>query len=500
MLIPLGTDQPRSRIPRITLAIIIICFVLYPVSFVMRGVMAVPYELEYQYHSLQQSLVTKWMLEQGEPNPRRKYKQLLRKPQKMEETIKEFKKDMEAKKLGYYMRSKYEEWKKLHAEYKEKRKKEFDYVFGYVPNDFRPHTLITNIFVHGGFWHVFWNMFFLYIIGIGLEDIWGRKLYLGFFLVGGMFAVLGHHLFTSTPSYTLVGASGAVSALMGGYLIRFYNAKLRFWFFKWEFWLPAWIVIGFWLGGDIYDALSGIGEESHVAVWGHLGGYAFGIAGALAILYSGFEEKFVAKDLAKQDEIDSLRAAKKEEKKQAAPPRLPEYEEGIKARKLGHFEEARHLIRTAVEQRPHDAEMVEELLRIDMKLENSEGVAEDFGRLIQICLNDSDMDGAFHWYRQFLQATPNTTLAGKWNYRMAMELYKRGHLAHAVAELYRFAAGRPDDNLAPKALHSAAMIQADKMGEPEKAMEAINRLLHYYPQWMPDEVQNTRDRIKKQIQ
>ncbi|MFO8057903.1 MAG: hypothetical protein R6V10_11460 [bacterium] len=187
----------------------------------------------------------------------------------------------------------------------------------------------------------------------------------------------------------------------------------------------------------MYEAVSGIGEAQHVAVFAHLGGYAMGIIGALGISYSGMEEKYISHDLQKQDEKDKIKAEKKIEKKQMKepPPRLPEFEQGIQARKEGDLDEARHLIGKAIEERPHDLEMREELLRIEQKLENHDGVAREIGGIIELYLQKNDLVNAFAWYSRFLQSTPDTRVAGNWNYRIATELYKKEHLDHAVVQV-----------------------------------------------------------------
>ncbi len=500
MLFPVGTDQPRSRIPKVTLTIIIICFAVYPFSYLLREIMSVGPDFSeiHKYKILEKDLMVKWLRNKGEEKPVRAYMVLNQNPEKLQEAIRSFQSDMEGKHLEPKTEKKYRKWKELREDILSYRKKNFDYRVGYVASDFRVHTLLTHIFIHGGFLHVFFNMYFLWIVGIGLEEVWGRKIYLAFFLAGGVAAALGHHLFTAHPDIPTIGASGAVSALMGAYMIRFYKARLRFLFFKWEFWLRSWIVIAFWLGGDVYDAVTGIGEARHIAVFAHLGGYTLGIIGAFGIMWSGVEERFISKDLEKQDEKDSIKAAKKQEKKEIKQQeRLPEFEQGLDARKLGHLEEAADLIREAIVQRPGDIEMREELLRIEQMRGNHDGMSQQIGAIIGIYFKKNDTESVFRWYRYFLEVVPGSRVAGNWNYRIATELYKQGHFAHAVAEFYRFAAGKPDDNMAPKALFSGALIQGDKMGEREKAIQALDRLAEKYPQWMPEEVSNTRQRLSK---
>jgi len=133
---------------------------------------------------------------------------------------------------------------------------------------------VTYAFLHGSLMHIFGNMFFLYLFGNAVNDKLGNVGYLCFYLAGGVFSGLGHALISANP---VLGASGAVAAVTGGFLVLFPKAIVTviYWFFFIGMWdLHAYIVIAvklIILDNVIYRS------ESNVAYEAHLSGYAFGI-------------------------------------------------------------------------------------------------------------------------------------------------------------------------------------------------------------------------------
>src|SRR3989440_7892830 len=148
-------------------------------------------------------------------------------------------------------------------------------------------TLITSMFMHGGIAHIFGNMLFLFIFGDNIEDRLGHLRYLIFYLVGGIIAGLSHVfatvLFASNPSSLLVpslGASGAISAVLGAYILLFPTNRvivLLGWF---AMPMPAFIAIGLWF---VFQLISGLGvlgsgsQQGGVAYAAHIGGFIAGL-------------------------------------------------------------------------------------------------------------------------------------------------------------------------------------------------------------------------------
>ncbi len=146
-------------------------------------------------------------------------------------------------------------------------------------------TLVTSMFLHGGFMHLAGNMLFLYIFGDNLEDILGHTRYLGFYLLSGLAAAALQVASGPYSPVPMVGASGAIAGVMGGYLLLFPRAKVDVLiiiviFFR-IFPVPAWIMLGIWFAMQLFNGFSIPGDEGGVAYWAHAGGF---IAGVLLML------------------------------------------------------------------------------------------------------------------------------------------------------------------------------------------------------------------------
>ena len=144
-------------------------------------------------------------------------------------------------------------------------------------------TLITSMFMHGGLAHIAGNMMYLFIFGDNLENAMGHRNYLIFYLLTGVIASLAHvfstvYLNQSTLIPSL-GASGAISAVLGGYMLLFPSRKVHVWLFWFIFSVPALIVVGLWF---IFQVINGMGilggkEASGIAYAAHIGGFIAGL-------------------------------------------------------------------------------------------------------------------------------------------------------------------------------------------------------------------------------
>ncbi len=147
------------------------------------------------------------------------------------------------------------------------------------------YGFLTSMFLHGGIMHLAGNMLFLWIFGDNLEDELGHILFLAFYLAGGFAAACAQYIADTDSIVPMVGASGAIAAVMGGYLLMFPKARVDVLFifviiFK-IFPLPAWIMLGLWFGIQIVSGAMASAETGGVAYWAHAGGF---IAGVLLML------------------------------------------------------------------------------------------------------------------------------------------------------------------------------------------------------------------------
>lgn len=167
--------------------------------------------------------------------------------------------------------------------------------YAFYPSHPAPVSYLSANFLHGGWLHLIFNMWFLWLAGAILEDVWGRPIYTAFYLISGAAALGAYGLIYPSSLVPVIGASGAIASAMGAFLIRFPKTKIHLVFIAWflsvrlyRFKAPAYAVLPLWLLGQLFWGLMA-GEGAGVAYWAHIGGFAFGVLGALALRYTGIE-------------------------------------------------------------------------------------------------------------------------------------------------------------------------------------------------------------------
>ncbi|HGG04210.1 MAG TPA: rhomboid family intramembrane serine protease [Aliiroseovarius sp.] len=163
------------------------------------------------------------------------------------------------------------------------------YRWGLVP-DWIMHgeqyqTLLTHMFLHGGFMHLAGNMLFLWIFGDNLEDELGHVGFLLFYLASGLGAAALQIYFGPDSQAPMVGASGAIAGIMGGYLLLFPKARVDVLFIFIVFFkifpVPAWLMLIVWFGLQLFNGVASIAGGSEVAYWAHAGGFIVGLVWVL---------------------------------------------------------------------------------------------------------------------------------------------------------------------------------------------------------------------------
>jgi len=160
----------------------------------------------------------------------------------------------------------------------------FFYTFGFVPEKmfccFPVIQVITHMFVHGGWSHIIGNMWFLKIFGDNVEDVMGHFKFFLFYIRGGIFALFFHVIFNPFSPYPLVGASGAISAVMGAYFVLFYYSRivsLVFFVLPFIVEIPAVIYLFLWFVIQVANGTLADVTGTGVAYWTHVGGFIYGI-------------------------------------------------------------------------------------------------------------------------------------------------------------------------------------------------------------------------------
>jgi membrane associated rhomboid family serine protease len=150
-------------------------------------------------------------------------------------------------------------------------------------------TIFTSMFMHAGWAHIGGNMLYLWIFGDNVEDRVGHFRYLLFYLVGGVVASVTHIVTNWGSDIPTVGASGAIAAVLGAYLVYYPASRIATWVPIGRFYqltlVPAAIVLGFWFFYQLFEGVMFFGgaDVSGVAVWAHVGGFIAGVLMALLL-------------------------------------------------------------------------------------------------------------------------------------------------------------------------------------------------------------------------
>ncbi len=158
--------------------------------------------------------------------------------------------------------------------------------FGAVPDNIlhgkQYYALFTNMFLHASWMHLLGNMVFLWVFADNIESTVGHLRFLLFYLGGGLAASAAHIFFNQASEIPTVGASGAIAAVMGAYIVMFPRSQIRTLILVFFVDISAYLFLGFWIIQQTYlgtnSLFQGDTDASGVAWWAHIGGFAFGVA------------------------------------------------------------------------------------------------------------------------------------------------------------------------------------------------------------------------------
>jgi membrane associated rhomboid family serine protease/Zn-finger nucleic acid-binding protein len=153
--------------------------------------------------------------------------------------------------------------------------------FGFFAGDFFSVGLITSMFLHGGILNLIGNMYFLWLFGDNVEDRFGRVWYPVFYLCCGIAASILHSVFNHNSIIPAIGASGAISGVMGAYMLFYPYAKVKVLFITRVVGVPAWLFLGGWFLLQLgFGLIHNFTDYSNIACFAHIGGFVFGITAA----------------------------------------------------------------------------------------------------------------------------------------------------------------------------------------------------------------------------
>ena len=275
--------------------------------------------------------------------------------------------------------------------------------WGVTPSDLSFLMLFTYMFLHTGLAHLIGNMYILYLTGPFIEDIWGRSVFTAFYLLSGIVSVLLYSMIFPHAVFPVIGASGAISGLMGAFLIKYWKTRILFfnlfffWVRKWRmFTAPAWLMLPLWLlfqilGVKLMDVLKMYGGGP-VAYWAHIWGFVFGVAVAIGMKLFRFEERFTKKQIEKKSSMDKNSRT---------------YEEAMKYIGRGEKGQAYKMLREAAREAPTHPELVHALWKLSLEFGNERETAEFLVKLIGKEVKDGHLDSALFHYRELNHHIPD---------------------------------------------------------------------------------------------
>ena len=158
------------------------------------------------------------------------------------------------------------------------------FLAGHAPASVALFPLFSSMFLHGELMHLLGNMLFLYIFGDNVEDSFGHVGYLFFYILCGIGSGLIHVMFNWGSSVPALGASGAISGVMGAYAVMFPSHRILTFFFIFLIPVPAILILGYWFALQFVAGINGLGMATAggVAWWAHIGGFLMGVVIAWA--------------------------------------------------------------------------------------------------------------------------------------------------------------------------------------------------------------------------
>jgi len=330
--------------------------------------------------------------------------------------------------------------------------------YGFVPAHPTAISYLTANFLHAGWLHLIGNMWFLWLAGFILEDNWGRTIYSIFYLVAGAIAVQIHGWLYPHSLVPLLGASGAIAALMGAFLVRFPKLKIEmFWFlfyFRGRFKAPALCLLPLWgLMELFYGSVSR--SSSGVAHWAHVGGFAFGVVGALILSKSGLEQK--------------ASSAIEEKVSWTADPAIVQATEDMEQ---GKVDDAIKKLQAHIAAKPDSADALVLLQQLHWRKGDSAAHQDATVKLCQLHLKDHDGEAAWRDYEEFQNTGGQQLPAATW-LELCRFLEGQQNFDRAVTEYDKLSTAYPKERGSLLALMAAGRLSLKKLGRPAEA-------LHYY--------------------
>lgn len=317
---------------------------------------------------------------------------------------------------------------------------------------------LSSMFLHFGWLHLIGNLLFFYVVGAFLEDVWGRPLFLGFYLAGGLVSGACQAALDLGSDTMILGASGAVAACMGAFAFRFPTRRVNFiywvgWFFRGTFQLRAWVWGAIWFSLEILQ-FAILGSDAGTAFMAHIGGFAFGVAVAASLRACKWEEKVAPVVAAPEWQLD---------------PRIDQARAHLAN---GEKEEARRLFQRVAAEDPNQLDAQLGLSQLELETGSRDQGSARLARILSRYAAQQNQEGIRQLMQEFGARLDLGALPPGLALRLAA-LYEKDDWT--AAERLLLAAGQSSGASGVEALLRAVELRLDHRGEAGVALEQLRR-------------------------
>lgn len=349
------------------------------------------------------------------------------------------------------------------------------YKYGLAPNGkWKPHQLITSAFLHGGSLHLFGNLIFFFAVAFSLEDLWGRGVFLGFYLLGAAASCIPG--LVSPAAVPSIGASGAISATMGAFLFRLPKTKIKllclhFWWLRLLFgkkpivmMVPGYLYLAsyfiaqvlYWYFDKKAGSVSNVGYSIHIA------GFVFGAGFAMMMKLTRYEELHINPKI---EAMVSFSAA-------------PAVNQALEALDKGDLVTAERKLRAHLAREPNDTNAMLAAIQVFQRTSNFDRMNAIYARLIRHHLANEDREAALYAYDSLLSAFPDDNITPRIPVRdwiTICEYLKESEMnREASVEYERLVNTWPDDSLASRAAVDGGEM-ALQVSDTERALRMFQK-------------------------
>lgn len=342
---------------------------------------------------------------------------------------------------------------------------------GYRPATGGLMAMLMSIFAHGGWFHLIGNMWFLYLVGCNLEDRWGRSLYAAFFVLGGVVAAVSYASLHSDSEVFLVGASGAVSAAMGAFLVCYTTTKINFYFFYFffrriAFSAPAWLMLPLWVLEQ--GLMVGLETQSGVAHSAHVGGFVYGFIVALTFRQTGL-------DAGLNEELEAL------SNDGEVWTEDPEYLAALEATERGESGTALRSLQAALRDNPDRPEIHNRIFDLALEMRDAAAAGPSLSWLLRHAHAAHHSGQVATLFRRLHTGLPHHVLTAEqlsWVTEAARRESDAATVVHATGMMLQRYGESP---LLPRAMWLTAEMQ-QQHSKRELVRDTLGRLVRRFPQ------------------